>query len=74
VSKQLDLLDIQGNVVRAYGRYNFPFARYVFFNIRDAGRGRAFVGAVTAEVTTAVRWGEGPNPISKPLSKCRALR
>lgn len=68
MSKQLDLLDIQGNVVRAYGRYNFPFARYVFLNIRDAARGRVFVGAVTEKVTTAVRWGEGPNPIEKPLS------
>lgn len=68
MSKQLDLLDIQGNVVRAYGRYNFPFARYVFVNIRDSRRGRAFVGAVTEQVTTAVRWGEGPHPIKKPLS------
>lgn len=68
MSKQLDLLDIQGNVVRAYGRYNFPFARYVFLNIRDAKRGRTFVGAVTEEVTTGVRWDDGPNPIKKPLS------
>ena len=42
MSKVLDLMDIQGNVIRAYGRYNFPFARYVFFNIRDGARGREF--------------------------------
>jgi deferrochelatase/peroxidase EfeB len=68
MTRQLDLLDIQGNVVRAYGRYNFPFARYVFLNIRDGARGRAFVGAVTQEVRTAVGWGDGMNPIEKPLS------
>jgi len=68
VSKQLDLRDIQGNVVRAYGRYSFPFARYVFLNVHDARRGRDFVGAVAEQVTTAARWDEGPHPIGKPLS------
>ena len=29
----LNLNDIQGNVLRAYGRHSFPFARYFFFNI-----------------------------------------
>ncbi|MDO8305117.1 MAG: peroxidase, partial [Herminiimonas sp.] len=66
MEKQLDLLDIQGNVIKAYGRYNFPVARYLFLNIRDGQRARDFVGAVTAEVTTAVRWGDGVNPIPKP--------
>ncbi|HEV7856043.1 MAG TPA: peroxidase, partial [Herminiimonas sp.] len=66
MQKELDLLDIQGNVIRAYGRYNFPFARYVFLNIRNGRRGRDFVGAVTREVTTAVKWDDGPNPIRKP--------
>jgi Dyp-type peroxidase family len=68
VEKELDLLDIQGNVIRAYGRYNFPFARYVFLNIREGKRGREFIGAVTKQVTTAVKWDDGPNPIKKPLS------
>lgn len=66
MEKQLDLLDIQGNVIKAYGRYNFPVARYLFLNIRDGQRARDFVGAVTAEVTTAVRWDDGVNPIPKP--------
>jgi len=68
VEKQLDLLDIQGNVVKAYGRYNFPVARYVFLNIRDGKRAREFVGEVTKEGTTAVRWDDGVNPIPKPLA------
>lgn len=68
MEKQLDLLDIQGNVIRAYGRYNFPVARYLFLNIRDGQRAREFVGAVTREVTTAVKWDDGPNPVPKPLA------
>lgn len=68
MEKQLDLLDIQGNVVKAYGRYNFPVARYVFLNIRDGKHAREFVGEVSKEVTTAVRWDEGVNPIRKPPS------
>lgn len=68
MSKNLDLMDIQGNVIRAYGRYNFPYARYVFLNIRDGARGREFVRLVTEQVTTAVNWGQGPDPIEKPMS------
>lgn len=68
MKKILDLKDIQGNVIRAYGRYNFPYGRYVFLNIRDGARGREFVRGVTEQVTTAVNWGEGPNPIEKPVA------
>ena len=68
MQKELDLLDLQGNIVRAYGRYNFPYARYVFLNIRDGKRGRDFVAAVTREVTTAAKWGDGPDDLKKPLS------
>jgi deferrochelatase/peroxidase EfeB len=66
VSEQLDLLDIQGNVIRAYGRFGYPVARYVCLNIRDGAKGRAFVGSVTKRVTTAVKWGEGPGRIARP--------
>ena len=66
----LDLLDIQGNVIRAYGRFSFPVARYVFLHIKEGQgeKGRAFVGAVTQKVTTSANWGEGPDPIEKPLA------
>jgi deferrochelatase/peroxidase EfeB len=66
VTYQLDLLDIQGNVLRAYGRFRYPAARYVFFNIRDGAKGRAFVAALTRRVTTAVQWGEGPDKLPPP--------
>ena len=35
----LDLADIQGGILRAYGRQGFPKARYFFLTIRDAGEG-----------------------------------
>ncbi len=64
----LDLFDIQGDIVRPYGRFGFPFARYVFFNIREGTGGRAFVGALLTKVTSAATWGVGPDPIPKPLA------
>lgn len=66
MTKVLDLLDIQGNVIKPYGRFGYPVARYVFFNVTNAARGRAFLGAVTQRVTTAVTWGDGSNQIKQP--------
>ena len=66
MTKQLDLLDIQGNVIRAYGRFGYPVARYVFLNIRRSARGRDFVGAISRRVTTAIDWGNGPGEIKQP--------
>jgi len=67
VTKQLDLTDIQGNLLRSYGRASFPIARYVFVNFRDGARAREFIGKVASRVTTAVSWGEGPDPVQKPM-------
>lgn len=66
MTKSLDLFDIQGDVVRAYGRFGFPFARYVFFNIREGNEGREFVAAVTEKITTAATWGTGPGTVPRP--------
>ncbi len=62
---RLDLADIQGNVVRAYGRYSFPVARYFFLQITDAAAGRKFVEAIRPAVTPATRW-DGEGAASKP--------
>lgn len=62
MDRQLRLDDIQGNVIRAYGRYSFPCARYFFLNISDPTAGRQFVDAVRGRVTTAARW----SPATKP--------
>ena len=67
MTQQLELTDIQGNVIRAYGRFGYPVARYVFFNIRDSHAGRHFVEAITKRVTTAVQWGDGPGQIKQPV-------
>lgn len=73
MTRELNLNDIQGNVTRAYGRYSFPFARYVFFHIPlDAPQsGRAFLNELRREVTTAARWSHPDDPkpgtVEKPL-------
>lgn len=59
----LDLTDIQGNILRAYGRYGFPFARYYLLRVRprQAAAARAFIERLRPRVTSAVRWQQGPN-------------
>ena len=52
----LDLHDIQGNIVKAYGRYGFPKARYVFFEVCDAAAARNFVLALAPSITTSAPW------------------
>ena len=64
---RLDFADIQGNIVRAYSHHGFGAARYFFFNVSDAARGRAFVDAVRRHVTTALPWDRrSPIAVEKP--------
>lgn len=67
MTRVLNLNDIQGNVTRAYGRYSFPFARYIFFHvpIGNPTAGRNFLEVVRERVTTAARW---PSKEARP--KC----
>jgi Dyp-type peroxidase family len=63
ITRPLDLADIQGNILRPYGRFGFPFTRHLFFNITDAAAGRCFIERLRFQVTTAERWrgvDEGP--------------
>jgi Dyp-type peroxidase family len=56
----LDLGDIQGDILRAYGN---AYARtsYVFVNVPEAAAGRAWLGELAGEVTSAAPWsGEKP--------------
>jgi Dyp-type peroxidase family len=53
---QLDLHDIQGNIVKAYGRYGFPKGRYVLFSVCDGAAGRQFVQALAPTITTSAPW------------------
>jgi Dyp-type peroxidase family len=52
----LDLADIQGGILRAYGRQGFPKGRHLFFTVRNAAKGRQFVMALRPRITTASRW------------------
>lgn len=60
-SRDLNLADLQGNIVRAYGGYGYARARYFFLNISDGDKGRAFVDVIRQKVTTAERWDQGSN-------------
>lgn len=54
--RALDLANIQGNILTAYGRLGFPKGRFLLFHVEDADAGRAFVAAIRPRVTTALRW------------------
>ena len=58
----LDLADIQGNVLSAYGKLGFPKGRFITLNITDPAAGRKFVNALLPGITTALRW---PSPRTK---------
>lgn len=60
MARTLDLSDIQGHVIRAYGRFSFPVARYFFLRFTDGAAGRRFIGAVLPEITTGRRWETKP--------------
>jgi len=54
--RELDLADIQGGILRAYGRLGFPKARYFCLSVHDGDKGRRFVEALRPHITTASRW------------------
>ena len=52
----LDLHDIQGNIVKAYGRENYFSARYMAYQIHDGKQGRQFIRELFPKVTNAAPW------------------
>lgn len=54
----LDLSDIQGNILQAYGRQGFPIGRCILLNINrnHAAQARAVLDQLRREVTTAELW------------------
>jgi deferrochelatase/peroxidase EfeB len=72
MSAPLDLADIQGGILRAYGRQGFPKARYLFFTVRDPKKGRNFVERLRPGITTAARW-KNPDR-GEPLQRTRNPR
>ena len=67
MSSKLDLDDIQGGILRAYGGQGFPKARYIFFNVADAAKARLFIEQLRPRITTAARW-ENPRQ-GKPFHR-----
>jgi len=64
---EIDLADIQGNILAAYGKLGFPKGRNILLHIdnvdqrpdRAAQGARRFVNAVRPFITTALRWEDG---------------
>ncbi len=56
MSTSIDLHDVQGNVVKAYGAFGYPKARYIFYRIHDEAAGRKFVGGLNELITTGIPW------------------
>jgi len=56
MSTHIDLNDLQGNIVKGYGHYGYPKARYIFYRIHNEKSGREFVHAITPFITTGSPW------------------
>jgi len=52
----LELADIQGNILAAYGKLGFPKGRTILVNVEDAQAGRNLVETLRRRVTTALPW------------------
>ncbi len=63
----LDLHDIQGNVIKGYGRFGFPYARYVFYRVHQGDAGRQFLLNLLDLITTGAPW----NPKSSEEDKTK---
>lgn len=55
-ASHIDLDDVQGNIVKGYGRFGFPKARYVFFKVLNPADGRAFVESLLPFITNGRPW------------------
>ena len=68
----LDLADIQGNILTAYGKLGFPKGQVLVFHIDDAGAGRRFVEKIRHRVTTAQRWTSSKHPTPGTIDRPQA--
>lgn len=53
---KLNLADVQGNILTAYGRQGFPKGRFFVLNVRDGAKGRKLLLDLLPEVTSGLRW------------------
>ena len=76
IKVELELGDLQGGILSAYGKQGFPKARFLVFHVQSsasgADAGRAFVEALRPRITTALRWpsskkiSTGPGAVARP--------
>src|SRR5688572_15987201 len=66
----IDLDDIQGNIIKAYGRFGYPVARYLFFQFHRVDEGRAFINSLLPLLTTSRPWfnGDGVPPATTNIA------
>ncbi len=62
MSNKLDLRDVQGSLLKAYGRYGFPKSRYVFYRVNDGSQARKLITALLPLITNSAVW-KGPEQI-----------
>lgn len=63
----IDLNDIQGNVVKPYGRFGYPLARYFFLVFTDAVGAQRWLNTLIPHITTGAPWPEPGTPAEVPL-------
>lgn len=56
MNTSIDLNDVQGNIVKGYGHYGYPKARYIFYRIHNELAGRVFVSDLNPLITTGIPW------------------
>ena len=56
MSTSIDLHDVQGNIVKSYGHYGYPKARYIFYRIHDESDGCKFLQSIIPLITTGIPW------------------
>ena len=52
----LDLHDIQGNIIKAYGHDDYFAARHMVYHIHNGEQGRGFIRALFPRVTNSAPW------------------
>ncbi len=62
---ELELGDLQGGILSAYGKRGFPFGRFLLFHVNHPAAGRRFLEGLRPLVTAALRW---PEDVPKPAA------
>jgi Dyp-type peroxidase family len=70
----LDRSDIQGDIVRAYGKH-YDYTSYLFFHVPDGAAGRAWLGGLVDTVSSDAPWSGGRPPCHTNVAfTCTGLR